>query len=117
MNIEISNETYLKLKNEALKYCSDISDEKIKEYLIECIDKDHLIQYFGYFVCAKEESLREKNTEYALQCDNCNHIFDNKEEYFVVYEGKVGEEILCKDCFDNYKYGKENVKKYIYSEE
>lgn len=62
-----------------------------------------------------ETYLKYKN-EFAFRCDNCNHVFDNDEEYFVVHEGEVGESNLCGDCSVIYRYGKENVGKYVYKE-
>lgn len=116
MNLEISNETYLKFKNEIFEIYPKISDEEIQMYLVDYMDEMSVIRQFGNFVCMKEKTLREKNSYKSIQCDECEHVFIDNEEYYIVYEGKAGEEKLCKECFDSYKYGKVNVKKYIYGE-
>ena len=116
MKIEISNETYLKIKNYILEVNPNINEDKIQEYLVQFIDEKSTLIHFGGYVAMKELEFKKNNERYSLQCENCNHSFENNEQYFVVYEGKVGEEKLCQNCFNNYRYDKSNLNTYIYKE-
>jgi ACT domain-containing protein len=61
MNIKISNETYLKYKDEVSKFYPNMSEEQIQEYLIDYMADKVAINHFGNFVCMKEVTQREKN--------------------------------------------------------
>lgn len=58
MNIEISNEIYLKLKNEILECYPKMNDDEIKKYLVDFISEDMTVKYFGGFVSMKETRKR-----------------------------------------------------------